>query len=171
MTQLHDLARKFPREVIADNPSGYGQYVPHHLYAQRLLLHLGAYSFELVEVLRGDTKEQENVVVGVVARLTVVVDGERMVIEDAGDCENPGNWPHDGARMKDAMSDALKRCCARVGLGLHLYAGDQYILARKLAERAEAERLEAEGPDPEGDTPEPEWDEDDPGRPFTDEAA
>jgi hypothetical protein len=118
-------------------------------------MHLGAYSFELVEVLRGYVPEKapnpngsskrakegvpalSDAIVGVICRLTVTVDGERMVIEDCGDCEDPNNWPHDGARMKDAMSDALKRCCARIGLGTHLYAKEpeDYVLARVLKDR------------------------------------
>ena len=154
MTQLHDLAKPFPARVVHDNPSGGGSYVAHHLYVQRLLIHLGGYSFERVDIIRGavagkppnpngssqrakdGTPDLEDAVVGVVCRLTVEVDGRTMVIEDVGDCESPHNWPHDGARMKDAMSDALKRCCARIGLGTHLYARspDEYVLSRVLAE-------------------------------------
>lgn len=159
MTQLHELAKPFPQRVIHDNPSGGGSYVSHHLYVQRLLMHLGAYSFERVELIRGDvpgkppnpqgqstrakegTPDLSGVVVGVIARLTVTIDGERVVIEDAGDCEAPHNWPHDGARAKDAMSDALKRCCARIGLGTHLYAKtpDEYVLAGVLKDREDGE--------------------------------
>lgn len=153
--QLLDLSRPFPNRVIHTNPSGGGSYVPHHLYAQRLLLHLGAYDFTMVEVLRGDVagkapnpngsskRAKDGVpaltgaVVGVICRLSVEVDGRPIVIEDVGDCEDPHNWPHDGARLKDAMSDALKRCCARLGLGTHLYAKttDEYVLFDQLKER------------------------------------
>ena len=44
MSQLRDLARRFPSSVIHTNPSGGGVYVPHHLYVQRLLMHLGGYN-------------------------------------------------------------------------------------------------------------------------------
>ena len=157
--QLLDLARVFPQRVIHQNPSGGGSYVSHHLYVQRLLMHLGAYSFERVDIIRGhvDAKPPNpqgnsqkakdgapaltDAVVGVVCRLTVEVDGQPMVIEDVGDCESPHNWPHDGARLKDAMSDALKRCCARIGLGTHLYAktADEYVLFDALKNRLEEE--------------------------------
>jgi hypothetical protein len=146
MSQLLDLSRPFPNRVIHDNPSGYGSYVAHHLYVQRLLMHVGPYSFELVEVIRGaapadrkaeDQTPLEGVIVGVVMRLTAEIDGMVVRIEEVGDCEQPSNWPHDGARLKDAMSDALKRCCARIGLGTHLYAktDDEYVLYRKLKEQ------------------------------------
>lgn len=163
MSQLHDLAKPFPARFVKTNPSGGGVYVAHPMYAQRLLLHLGGYSFELVEVIRGhvDAKPPnpngtsakagspalEDAIVGVVARLSVTVDGTPMVIEDVGDCEQPHNWDTDGKRMKDAMSDALKRCCARIGLGLHLYAKepDEYVLAGLLKEREIAEEVSGAG--------------------------
>lgn len=155
MTQLHDLAKPFPARFVKTNPSGGGVYVAHPMYAQRLLLHLGGYSFELVEIVRGHvagkppnpngssqrakdgTPDLDDAIVGVVARLSVTVDGLPMVIEDVGDCEQPHNWDTDGKRLKDAMSDALKRCCARIGLGLHLYAKEpaDYVLAGLLKER------------------------------------
>lgn len=140
--QLTKLAIPFPSRLVKKNPSGGGTYVPHYLYAQRLLLHLGAYDFTLVEVLRGDVAAippnpdgkskrakdgapaLHDVIVGAVMRLTVTIDGRTVTIEDVGDCEQPHNWPTDGARMKDAISDALKRCCARIGLGLHLYTDE-----------------------------------------------
>jgi hypothetical protein len=157
MSQLRDLARRFPSSVVHTNPSGGGVYVSHHLYVQRLLMHLGGYSFERVDILRGrvagkppnpngssarakeGTPDLEDAVVGVVCRLTVEVDGRTLVIEDVGDCESPHNWPHDGARLKDAMSDALKRCCARIGLGTHLYSKseDDYVLYRVLTDQEE----------------------------------
>lgn len=143
MTQLLDLARRFPQRMIKDNPSGYGSYVPHSVYVQRLLLYVGPFDFELVEIVRGQVNGKPDlgeVVVGVVMRLTVEIDGRRTVVEEIGDCEQPANWDTDGKRMKDALSDALKRCCARIGLGLHLYAKDEaeYVLYARLKELEEA---------------------------------
>ena len=158
--------------MIHTNPSGGGVYVPHHLYVQRLLMHLGGYSFERVDIIRGHvagkapdpngssarakagTPDLEGAVVGVVCRLSVVVDGKPMVIEDVGDCESPHNWPHDGARLKDAMSDALKRCCARIGLGTHLYSKteDDYVLYRVLTEQEEVSAGPSGGGEPSGQT-------------------
>jgi hypothetical protein len=71
-------------------------------------------------------------VVGAVCRLSVEIDGRMVRIEDVGDCESPHNWPHDGARMKDAMSDAIKRCAARLGIGLHLWSQDESYLYDQL---------------------------------------
>lgn len=164
--QLLDLARPFPQRVVHTKPGGGGgSYVSHAVYTQRLLLHLGAYSFTLVEVIRGHvagkppnpdadsakgragSPDLDNAIVGVVMRLSVTIDGRDVVIEDVGDCEQPHNWPTDGARLKDATSDALKRCCARIGLGTHLYekATGEFFLADSLKRKRDADQ--PEGPD------------------------
>lgn len=157
------IAVPFPAKVVRKNPSGGGVYVPHHLYTQRLMLHFGGYDFELVTVLRGDvagkapnpngssqrakegTPDLHNVIVGAVMRLRVEIDGRPCTIEEVGDCEDPHNWSTDGARMKDAMSDALKRCCMRIGMGVHLYAKDPHdfilrdALRKKITDGADDE--------------------------------
>ncbi len=157
MSQLRDLAKPFPQRFVHDNPSGYGSYVAHSVYVQRLLMHLGGYDFETVEIIRGQVNGKPDlgtVVVGVVMRLTVKIDGRRVVIEEIGDCEMPGNWDTDGKRLKDAYSDALKRCCARIGLGLSLYAknADEYVLSAVLREREEIEAGPSGGGEPSGQT-------------------
>lgn len=153
MSQLSELATPFPARYIKTNPSGGGDYVKHHIVNQRLLMAVGPYEFERVEILRGHVdaippnpngnsrKAKEGsaaldgAIVGVVCRLTCSIDDRRMMIEECGDCESPHNWPHDGARLKDAMSDAFKRCCMRMGLGLHLWSQEDYFLDHKLKER------------------------------------
>jgi len=75
--------------------------------------------------------------VGAVCRVRAVVDGRTVAVEEIGDCEQPHNWPHDGARLKDAMSDALKRCGMRLGVGLHLWSQDEFTLYGQLQKRAE----------------------------------
>lgn len=151
MSDLRKLAQPFDAKYVHSNPSGGGTYVKHHVIVQRMLMVVGPYDFGLVEVVRGDVaaippNPKGNsarakagapaltfVVVGAVCRLSVTVDGRTVTVEDVGDCEQPHNWPHDGARLKDAMSDAIKRCAARVGLGLHLWSQDEYFLAEALA--------------------------------------
>jgi len=137
---LAKLARQFPQKFIHSNPSGGGSYVAHPVVRQRLLATFGLYDFTLVEILRGSvagkapnpsggsarakagTPDLDNVVVGAVCRLTLPrADGRLVSVEDVGDCEEPQNWAHDGARLKDAMSDALKRCAMGTSVALHLW--------------------------------------------------
>lgn len=162
---IQQLSQPFPPKYIHSNPSGGGSYIKHHVIEQRLIQVFGRPpTFELVHVIRGDVAEilpnpngtskrakegapaLTNVVVGVIARLSVPVDctpspyigngassiseplSELWVAEEAGDCEEPHNWKTDGARLKDAMSDAYKRCAMRWGCGLHLWSQGEYFL-------------------------------------------
>ncbi len=152
MNQLQALATPFPPRYVHTNPSGGGSYVKHSTVVQRLLMACGPFSFTTDVVIRGHVDAiQSNpngkskrardgapaltdAVVGALCTLTVVIDGREVRITEVGDCESPHNWPHDGARAKDAASDALKRCAARIGLGLHLWSQDEYFLDRKLSE-------------------------------------
>ena len=97
---------------------------------------------EIVEIIRGEFQDKAKQtavgVVGCLARLSATVDGQLRTVVEVGDCERPDNWPHDGARLKDAASDAFKRCCMRgFGLGLHLYSGESFALFDALVKRDE----------------------------------
>ena len=176
MHDLSKLARRFPKGFI-ERKDGI-DYVAHHVVTQRLLSIVGPFDFELVEIIRGDlaatapdpngrsrrartgTPALHNVVVGGVWRLTCEVDGRRVRIEEIGDVGDVHNWPHDGARLKDAASDALKRCAMRLGLGLHLWAQEHYFLDRQLraileqaGSTTEAEEAVARRPGPAGEGP------------------
>jgi hypothetical protein len=151
VSDLAKLARPFPRELVQRDPGG-NSYVAHENVTQWLLGIVGPFSFELVEVIRGDVPdvppdpkgrsrqakegmpELHDVIVGGVWRLTLRIDGRTVQLEEAGDVEDPHNWPHDGLRLKQSASDAIKRCAMRAGLGLHLWAGERYVLDGRLRE-------------------------------------
>lgn len=164
--QLEALARKFTQAQVHQKPGrGGGSYVKHSTVAQRALHDIGSFSYEVVELFYGyapgcyvpgtevwekqtndygKTKavavggEAAKVVVGCLAKLSCVIDGVPVVITEVGDVEQPSNWKHDGARAKDAASDAIKRCFARTGLGNHLYTNEEYFLDRALKKDREA---------------------------------
>jgi hypothetical protein len=171
---LTELARRFPHGFVERKDGN--DYVAHHIVNQRLLTVVGPFDFELVEVIRGDvaavppdpggrsrrakagTPALHDAIVGGVWRLTCTIDGRRVRVEEVGDVGDVHNWPHDGARLKDAASDALKRCAMRLGLGLHLWAQEHYFLdhqLRALDERtgtaAEAEEAAADPGQTDGD--------------------
>ena len=154
-TDLQRLVKPFPAKYVRSNPSGGGSYVSHELVEQRLLQVVGIPTTRLVEVIRGvvpakapnpngssarakaGSPELPNAVVGVVLSMEAVVDGELVHVEEVGDCEDPHNWPHDGARMKDAFSDAYKRAAMRMGVALHVWAQQDFVIADVLARQAE----------------------------------
>ena len=125
MRQLHELSKVFPEKFIHKNPTGFGDYINHSVIRQRLLSVLGAYSQEVKHIIREKITDKQGVerevITGVVLALTVEIDGNLVTIEEVGDVEQPFNWITDGARMKDAVSDAVKRCAMAFGVGLHLW--------------------------------------------------
>jgi hypothetical protein len=132
-SQLRKLAYPFPARLIHPPAKGkYGIYVEHSTYTERLLAVLGPFSTEVKQVFFNDKGQID----GIVLALTVEVDGRTVTIEEAGDCEQPDNWKTQGARLKDAVSDGIKRCSARLGLGLHLWSQELYSLDQWLDKAA-----------------------------------
>lgn len=141
LRQLTMLLHPFPSHLVTRKPGASGgDYVGHPIVEQRILDVLGPVDFEVKTIIRGDVPEKgakpaiPNAVVGVVCRMTATIDGRVVAVEEAGDVENPHNPEQDGARLKNAMSDAYKRCAMRLGVGLHLWAGDDFYLGKKLLE-------------------------------------
>ena len=136
MNQLQQLAARFPDKFIHENPSGFGDYIQHSVIRQRLLSVVGPYQQEVTQVIYDDTG-QGRIITGVVLKLTVEIDGKTVSVEEVGDVEKPSNWKTNGARMKDAISDAVKRCAMALGVGLHLWSQinntDEYFLDKQLA--------------------------------------
>lgn len=140
MEQLFELSRTFPEKFIHKNPTGFGDYIQHSVIRQRLLSVVGPYSQEVKHIIRETLTDKQGkdkeVITGVVLALTVEIDGEVVTVEEAGDVEQPFNWKTDGARMKDAISDSVKRCAMAMGVGLHLWAQfdgqSEYFLDKQL---------------------------------------
>jgi hypothetical protein len=119
--------------------------VSHSTVNERALSIVGPFSFEVIEVIRGHAHEvvikkgkpdervfpAREAIVGCLARLTVTIDGHLTVITEAGDVEGAAAQ-EDGANLKEASSDAFKRCWMRTGLGLHLWSQGDYFLAKQL---------------------------------------
>ena len=64
-------------------------------------------------------------------KYSLKVDGKEVTVTAIGDVEN--DQGNDGTNAKHAESDAFKRCAMKIGLGLHLWAGDEYYLDKKLS--------------------------------------
>ena len=128
MTQLRELATPFSGRYVKPAPKGkYGDYVSHSTVNERALSVVGAHSFEITEIIR----DQDGNVAGVLARLTATIDGRQVVVVEAGDEEFPDK-KKPGEAVKNAASDAYKRCWMRLGLGLHLWSQDDYFLDKQL---------------------------------------
>ena len=137
MRQLFELSRKFPKEWIKKAPKGkFGNYVPHPVITQRLLEVCGPFNWEVVELIR---QESSGSVVGCFGKLTVEIDGKPVTVTSIGDVEH--DQKNDGSNAKHAESDAFKRCAMKLGLGLHLWAGDEYYLDKQLEKKRQEKKI------------------------------
>jgi hypothetical protein len=120
-------------------PGKYGQYVKHSTVNERLLAIVGPFTWEIVREIWGPTPEvkakktnkiypaRDRAIIGCIGRLTITIDDKTVSVEEAGDVEQAA-MNEDGRNLKDASSDAFKRCAMRLGLGLHLWSQDDYFL-------------------------------------------
>ena len=72
-------------------------------------------------------------------RTSVEVDEKKVTVTAIGDVEN--DQGNDGTNSKHAESDAFKRCAMKIGLGLHLWAGTEYYLDKKLSGEKDSNKL------------------------------
>ena len=118
--QLAALAKKFPASTIHQVPVGGGvkaDYVPASVVIEKLLAVVGPFTWEVRETI-GDGPTRA-VVVG---RLTLEIDGRTVSVDGIGE----------GADLKAAESDAVKRAGRMAGVGLHLWSQSDYRLDRAL---------------------------------------
>lgn len=147
---VRELARPFPSNYVKEVQGA--DYVPHHIVNQRAIHIFG--EPPKVEILR-EIYDGEKLT-GVVMRMTIF----GLWSEEAGASDNPQSKTN-GDRLKDACSDAYKRCAMRLGLGLHLWAQKDYFLFDALTKNGEGHSQTGEGgshPDPtpaERDAPSP----------------
>ena len=130
-TVLRDLVKRIPASYVKTKPGGFqADYVSHADIQQILLAKIGPCTQEVKELIYN----AEHQLQGCILRMTYEVDGQTVVIEEAGDVERPG--ANNGANAKNAVSDAVKRCAMRIGVGLHLWSQENYVLD-KLAQDGE----------------------------------
>tara|TARA_R100000664_G_scaffold29833_1_gene41939 strand:- start:1004 stop:2041 length:1038 start_codon:yes stop_codon:yes gene_type:complete len=114
------LIKDFPKSVVKPAPKGkFGHYVPHHIYTQRLVdVVPGKYNFFIKETIRN----KDNAVEGAICRLEIEGLG---VVEEIGDVDTHAISRNitESEVLKLAVSDGIKRCCMRFGIGLELWTG------------------------------------------------
>lgn len=147
---LQELAKPFPQKYIHNNPTGFGEYIQHSVIRQRLLSVLGPYEQRVIQVFKEEMTDKQGktktVTTGVVLEMTFNIGGRDVSVQEVGDVEQPFNWKTEGARMKDAVSDAVKRCAMAIGCGLHLWARhdgkSEYFLDQQLSKELEGDGTE-----------------------------
>ena len=113
------LIKDFPKSVVKPAPKGkFEDYVPHHIYTQRLVDVIpGGYDFTFTEI-RG----KDNAIVG--AKCKLFIKETDQTIEEVGDVTKYQLESNTESEvLKLAVSDGIKRCCMRIGMGLELWTG------------------------------------------------
>lgn len=127
---LTELLVPFPKDYIKQKPGKGGDYVIHGVVRQRLLDVVGFYDWCIDrEIYNGDK------LTGCIGTLTIYVGEEAISVQGAGDVEHDQGT--NGANLKHAESDAFKRAAMNLGLGLHLWCGDEYFVYNKNKSKAE----------------------------------
>jgi len=114
------LTKDFPKSVVKKAPQGkFGDYVPHHIYTQRLVDVIGGnYDFTFEE-----TRDKDGAIIGAKCRL--YIKSSDQTIEEVGDVDMNAVKRNitESEILKLAVSDGIKRCCMRLGIGLELWTG------------------------------------------------
>jgi hypothetical protein len=133
-TVLRDLVKRIPASYVKTKPGGFqADYVSHADIQQILLAKIGPCTQEVKELIYNADHQLQ----GCILRMTYEIDGQTVVIEEAGDVERPG--ANNGANAKNAVSDAVKRCAMRIGVGLHLWSQENYVLDKLVQDGEEDE--------------------------------
>ena len=122
---LTELLVPFPKDYIKQKPGKGGDYVIHGVVRQRLLDVVGFYDWSIDR----EIYDQDSKLTGCIGTLTIYVGEEAISVQGAGDVEHDQGT--NGANLKHAESDAFKRAAMNLGLGLHLWCGDEYFLYNK----------------------------------------
>jgi hypothetical protein len=86
--QLYELARPFPDRLVKQKPGKFSaSYVEHSVISQRLLEVVGPHTFTVDNL----SLNPDGVVVGCLATLEVMVDGDFVTITEVGDVEHPSD--------------------------------------------------------------------------------
>ncbi len=113
---------------VSPAPKGqFGDYIEHAVINQLALAMVGPHSFRVVEIVR----EPDGRVSGVLAELSARIGEQDVTVVEAGDVDFPDRETA-GKAVKLAASDAYKRCWMRLGLGLELWAQENWSLPKML---------------------------------------
>lgn len=143
MKQKYALAKVFPKDFVKQIKKAHGEedYLPFGTIAQRLLEVCGNYDWTIKEVIY----EPNGQVSGCIGELQVLIDNNIVAVQGSGSANTINTKDNNGDLLKKAESDAFKRCARNLGLGLHLWTGDNpYWLEKVLDAQVNAKPQKAE---------------------------
>ena len=131
-TQIQ-LSKAWKKSVVKQLKTSYGSidYVEHTQVTQKLIalipdlqLQAGSFIYDKVEDENGIRRK---FLTGVEYTISGTIDGEHRSVTEVGMCDKPffteggRKVLNNGERAKECISDAIKRCAMRLGMGIELY--------------------------------------------------
>ena len=134
------LSKAWNKAVVKKLPVSYKKdgidYVDHTQVTQRLIalipdvqLKAGSFIYDDYEDLEG---RRRKILTGVKYTVEGTIDGHFRSVTEVGMCDKPfeveGRKPaNNGERAKECISDAVKRCGMRLGIGIELYDSSAWL--------------------------------------------
>lgn len=165
------LSKKWNDKFVKKLPVSYKKegiaYVEHTQVTQRLIAIIPDVNMEIKEMLydnftNPNTGEEKSILTGIVYKISGTIDNEFRIVEEIGMCDKPFYNPNpeknikiltNGERGKECLSDAIKRCGMRLGIGIELYESDVWLVdylapQPKLEKKPKATQDKKEAVDP-----------------------
>lgn len=165
------LSKKWNDKFVKKLPVSYKKegiaYVEHTQVTQRLIAIIPDVNMEIKEMLydnftNPNTGEEKSILTGIVYKISGTIDNEFRIVEEIGMCDKPFYNPNpeknikiltNGERGKECLSDAIKRCGMRLGIGIELYESDVWLVdylapQPKLEKKPKATQNKKEAVDP-----------------------
>ena len=129
----YDLSKPWNKSFVKTKKQSFGdvKYVEHTQVTQKLIALIPDLKMELGSVFYDKVEDENGIrrkfLTGCEYTISGTIDGEFRSVTEAGTCEKPffeqGNMKvaNNGQRLKECISDAVKRCGMRLGVGIELY--------------------------------------------------
>jgi len=137
-TQI-ELSKAWNKSFVKQLKMSYGSidYVEHTQVTQKLIALIPDVQMKLESHIYDKVEDENGVrrkfLTGVVYTISGTIDGEFRTVTEAGMCDKPffaeGNRKvsNNGERLKECISDAIKRCAMRLGVGIELYDTQSWL--------------------------------------------
>ncbi len=154
------LSKKWGNDFVKKLKVGYKKdgiaYVEHTQVTQRLIalipdvqMEISNYTYD--NFTHPETGEEKQILTGVTYTVRGTIDGYYRTVSEMGMCDKPFYNPdptknikilNNGERGKEAISDAIKRCGMRFGIGIELYDTQAWLPSYLEPNKKEASKKE-----------------------------
>ena len=155
------LSKEWNKAVVKKLPVSYKKdgisYVDHTQVTQRLIALIPDVQFKAGSFIYDDYEDLEGrrrkILTGVEYTIEGTIDGHLRSVTEVGMCDKPfeveGRKPaNNGERAKECISDAVKRCGMRLGIGIELYDSSAWLSAYLESPKLVANKPKKEKPKP-----------------------